>query len=103
MNAVGKHWTIVGVDCATEKEAQGTRKRILERLRDEIDTGTIPPEEIEGVTKKDDLLDGVVCVLAGADFVRGEALPPVDSAKAKREGWIWFRGHQGSHVVEHGQ
>ena len=76
----------------TKKVAEDKRKRILERLREEIDTETVPSEEVEGTTKTADLLDGVVCVLAGADFVCGAANPPEDLAKAEREGWIWFRG-----------
>ena len=33
-----------------------------------------------------DLLDALVCVLAGDDF-----LVPQDMTKAEKEGWIWFR------------
>jgi len=38
-----------------------------------------------------DGLDAVVCVLAAADFVRGDASPPPDICVARREGWIWCR------------
>ena len=39
-----------------------------------------------------DILDAIVCVLAGSDFLAGYALPPVDLDDAKKEGWIWIRG-----------
>lgn len=36
-------------------------------------------------------LDAVLCVLACADYLRGEAVPPSieQASAAKREGWIW--------------
>ena len=40
------------------------------------------------------VLDAVVCVLAGLDFLKDEAREPesdLELAKAKKEGWIWFR------------
>jgi len=36
-----------------------------------------------------DAIDAVVCVLAAADFLRGQARPPVDLETARQEGWIW--------------
>jgi predicted RNase H-like nuclease len=40
-----------------------------------------------------DAFDAAVCVLAGADFLRGWCRGPLDDqlAAAKKEGWIWFR------------
>lgn len=38
-----------------------------------------------------DGLDAVVCVLAAADFVRGDASQPPNIDVARREGWIWCR------------
>lgn len=42
----------------------------------------------------DDLLDAAVCVLAGADFLRGGCVAPTadQRATAEVEGWIWFSG-----------
>jgi predicted RNase H-like nuclease len=37
----------------------------------------------------DDALDAVVCVLAGVDFLRGNAICPTDMQEAMKEGWIW--------------
>jgi predicted RNase H-like nuclease len=39
----------------------------------------------------DHLLDAALCVLAAQDFLRGEAMPPLDRGLAEREGWIWVR------------
>lgn len=38
-----------------------------------------------------DVLDAALCLLAGADFIFGDALEPLDTARARREGWIWVR------------
>jgi hypothetical protein len=36
-----------------------------------------------------DALDALVCVLAAADFIRGQARPPLALETARQEGWIW--------------
>ena len=36
-----------------------------------------------------DMLDAAICVLAGADYLKGFALSPPDLASAQVEGWIW--------------
>jgi predicted RNase H-like nuclease len=38
-----------------------------------------------------DVLDAILCVVAGIDFLEGEAHPPEDPDIAAREGWIWVR------------
>lgn len=41
-----------------------------------------------------DVLDAIVCVLAGIDFLTGKALSPDDLTQAEKEGWIWIKkGH----------
>lgn len=42
-----------------------------------------------------DVLDATACLLAGLDFLRGQAVPPPDAATARREGWIWVRERNG--------
>lgn len=37
----------------------------------------------------DDVLDAVLCVIAGLDFIGGTAGAPSDRDTAEREGWIW--------------
>ncbi len=41
----------------------------------------------------DHALDAVLCLIAGADFLRGEVVQPAadELELARREGWIWFR------------
>jgi len=44
------------------------------------------------------VFDAVRCVLAAADFVRGDVVCPTDCALAKKEGWIWVRPNR-NHVT----
>lgn len=65
------------------------RRAILAALarqwRLDVDAGSL--------TQSDDCLDAAVCVLAGADFLRGLCVEPgeADRERAEAEGWIWFR------------
>jgi predicted RNase H-like nuclease len=70
--------------------AQGRKARgqILTRLASEIDIKTTRELMIEDAN----LFDAMVCVLAGADFARGQCIEPPDDAQATKEGFIWFRG-----------
>jgi len=43
----------------------------------------------EQMAHTDHALDAVLCVCAGLDFLKGDAVPPQDLSLAKREGWIW--------------
>lgn len=43
----------------------------------------------EVAMKSADVLDAILCVLAGWNFCRGLSVPPDDLLTAKREGWIW--------------
>ncbi len=43
----------------------------------------------EEVLGNADMLDAVVCILAGRDFLKGWAFKPRDQAMARTEGWIW--------------
>ncbi|MDE0029244.1 MAG: DUF429 domain-containing protein [Deltaproteobacteria bacterium] len=45
----------------------------------------------DAVIANADALDAAVCVLAAADFVRGDATQPPNIDVASREGWIWCR------------
>jgi hypothetical protein len=48
----------------------------------------------------DHIIDAVACVLAGADFLRGDVVLPTEEEilVAKREGWIWFKSPPPSNV-----
>jgi hypothetical protein len=69
------------------KSDRAKRDDMLEPLSEHID---LPPD-LEAMVDNADAFDAAICVLAGADFVRGVCVPPDDLAVAKREGWIWFK------------
>jgi hypothetical protein len=49
------------------------------------------PDDRAAMELSADALDAAVCVLAGLDFLRGDAYKPEDPELAKHEGWIWVR------------
>jgi predicted RNase H-like nuclease len=69
------------------KDQENERKEILKGLSGLIDISENEPE----LLKNPDVLDAVVCVIAGMDFIAGRVMHPEKSAFAKREGWIWVR------------
>jgi hypothetical protein len=73
------------------KNQEGERSEILKALSSWVEVGQNGPE----VVKNPDLLDAVVCVVAGLDFISGRAMPPLDRELAEREGWIWVRSPKG--------
>lgn len=63
------------------------RKVLAARLRHEVRL----PARAKLLHESADALDAALCVLAGADFLRGVCEGPADCETARREGWIWFR------------
>lgn len=62
------------------------RERILDSLRNHLTLETSPEELLNDA----DVLDAVVCTLAAADFLRGDAHPPdLNDPVVRQEGWIW--------------
>jgi hypothetical protein len=49
------------------------------------------PADLSLMEEDDDVLDAVLCVLAGADFLSGQAYAPGDMPLARKEGWIWVK------------
>jgi hypothetical protein len=68
-------------------DGQAARSTLLSALTEHI----ILPLELELMIENDNVLDAAVCILAGADFLRGITIPPFDKEVAKKEGWIWVR------------
>lgn len=64
------------------------RREVAEALSAAV---TVAPALAERLVTNDDLLDAAVCVLAGVDFLRGDAMPPPDPRIAAKEGWIWVK------------
>jgi hypothetical protein len=61
------------------------RKGLLARLGARVSL----PSDVQVLERSADALDAVVCLIAGADFLNGRAVPPNDLQSAKKEGWIW--------------
>ncbi|MXW97364.1 MAG: DUF429 domain-containing protein [Acidimicrobiaceae bacterium] len=73
----------------TGVEAPVNRRDLVSKLARIVDLG---PHEKE-LGENDNLLDAVLCVVAGFDFAAGDVLRPSNEAseQARREGWIWVR------------
>lgn len=73
-----------------KKDQLSARQKILAKLKGEI---ALPSDTSTAETDAD-VLDAIVCVLAGQDFLAGRANPPDQEFLdcAKKEGWIWVRG-----------
>ncbi len=62
------------------------RREILDALSRLL---TIPHPEL--ALAQPDVLDAVVCLLAGSDFQSGKCMSPEHMPSALREGWIWAK------------
>ena len=72
-----------------KREQVGTRMALFDTLRSVAEL-----DSISAVAEAHaDAFDAAICVIAGADFLRGLCRAPVDDeqAVAQHEGWIWFR------------
>jgi len=72
------------------------RREILVRLKQEMAL----PEDCSLPLTDANALDALVCILAGADFLSGRAMPPENLAQAQKEGWIWVRGSTPAHGIQ---
>jgi len=71
---------------ASSSKGRRARSAILRAVGDDVKLRVSRDVMIED----DNLLDAMLCVVAGADFALGRCLPPEDVETARREGWIWF-------------
>ncbi len=69
------------------KDGKNGRAAILQHLEQYVAL----PTSTDLLLKNDDALDAALCVVAGADFLRGLAEPPTNLNQAQKEGWIWVR------------
>jgi predicted RNase H-like nuclease len=76
------------------KKGANERRDIVTSLREHLFLPDKLDTELEDCV---DALDAVVCLLAGADFILGRAMPPLVSQEqqARKEGWIWCRERVG--------
>ena len=74
------------------KSGEAIRAQIIENLNRSCEI-EIPNSQIARTANSPDSLDAVVCVLAGADFLRGKCIPIPDKLLdiARKEGWIWVK------------
>lgn len=85
--------TACGIPIRGYKDLQNganERRIIVSRLREHL----FLPEDLDAaLISCVDVLDAVVCLLAGADFLLGRATPPQgeETPLARKEGWIWCR------------
>ena len=73
-----------------KQDGQTDRDNIVKQLRKRGLTFKVGADE---VARNDHMVDAAVCVLAGWDFLAGQAIGPDDNTRpmAEREGWIWAR------------
>jgi predicted nuclease with RNAse H fold len=71
-----------------ELAASDARENIICSLAPEIEMGAL---ELESAVESDHVLDALICVLAGLDYLNGDVIRPNDLELAQREGWIWVK------------
>jgi hypothetical protein len=72
-----------------KKECGQERRAILDQLAQQ--GIQLSSDSRKTCAKCDDVLDAVICVLAGVDFLCGDVISPVDMETARKEGWIWVK------------
>ena len=74
------------------KSGEAIRFQIIENLNRSCEVEIANSQTTRAVNSPDSL-DAVVCVLAGADFLRGNCIPIQDNLRdiAYKEGWIWVK------------
>ncbi|MBN2500385.1 MAG: DUF429 domain-containing protein [Anaerolineales bacterium] len=63
------------------------RQKVLTSLKQHMEIKTAP----DLMLASPDVLDAAICVLAGADYLKGQCYPPDDLTLAQKEGWIWVK------------
>jgi predicted RNase H-like nuclease len=74
-----------------------SRTPIIAALRARINL----PSNFDAMAAPGDLLDALICLWAGLDFLEGLALGPSagEQSVAEHEGWIWVRGAGGGQAA----
>ena len=79
----------IGTRCSRYKKPEHRAERT--QILDDLPLQELDVDSRTRAIDSDDVLDAVVCTVAGADFAQGRAVAPTDLALAKTEGWIWAR------------
>jgi hypothetical protein len=79
-----------GIRCSEykKKEQREERREIIAHLSKYLSLSM----DVSCLVEDADILDAVVCALAGADFLQEDVLWPKDFQTARHEGWIWSKG-----------
>ena len=77
----------------TEKEKMQRRKKNLEKIA-KMRRFRFGAKMKREILSDKNIFDAVLCVLAAADFVKGDVIRPTNRALAKKEGWIWVKSPQ---------
>jgi hypothetical protein len=89
----------IGAPGYKEKDAQDARLSLLGQLKGKLSLPS-DPSSLKYLQSNADALDAAICVLAGVDFLRGEAYEPDDLKLAKKEGWIWVKKSESARSSE---
>jgi predicted RNase H-like nuclease len=81
------HGAQPGAYRAHTPQARKARSALLARLQKQLDPGAMRDVMIDDPN----LFEAAICALAGADFARGQCVPPPELERAQKEGFIWFR------------
>jgi hypothetical protein len=90
----------LGIEPRAYKKASQApaRRAIVQKLAGAVEVNFVR----DAAEANADVLDAIVCVIAGVDFLRGTCRLPTagDLPDAEREGWIWFREHPRAATTE---
>jgi len=78
-----------GIRCSQYKK--DTHRKERQEMIDALSKSLTFSADTQILLDDADVLDAVVCVVAGADFLRGDAFEPEDQPVARSEGWIWTK------------
>lgn len=72
----------------SQADKVAARRSLVASLGKEVEIGA---RSRTRAISSDHVLDAILCVVAGFDFVEGEAVSPGRNQLARQEGWIWAR------------
>lgn len=82
----------LGIEENEYKNKKDGRKRVVKNLKKYVEYTDQVNQIEKDMENNDDLIDAVLCILAGCDFLRGKCVTPKNDEEniAHLEGWIWF-------------
>ena len=82
----------LGIEENEYKNKKDGRKCVVKNLKKYVEYTDQVNQIEKDMENNDDLIDAVLCILAGCDFLRGKCVTPKNDEEniAHLEGWIWF-------------